>query len=61
MKRILLYTVLFCVSLIVMCATIYAMNVAFWISLSVFALSCCLMARDHKMLEGEIEDLDNMF
>ena len=59
MKRVILYTVMFCISLIVMCATIYALNWVFFTSLAVFALSCYLMERDKKMLEGELDDLGN--
>ena len=59
MKRIILYTAMFCISLIVMCATIYALNWAFWASLAVFSYSCYLMERDRKMLEGELDDLNS--
>ena len=55
--RIIIYTSLFCVSLIVMCATIYALNWAFWISLAAFSLSCMLMHRDRKVCEGDLDEL----
>lgn len=55
--RTVVYVSLFCISLIVMCATIYSLNWAFWISLAVFALSCFLMHRDERYCQGDIIEM----
>lgn len=55
--RVIIYTSLFCISLIVMCVTIYSLNWVFRIALAVFALSCYLMHRDEKVCEGDIDEM----
>lgn len=57
MKRVVIYSILFCVSFIVLCATIVKLNFIFWLSALVMCLSGYLMERDYKQLEGEIDDI----
>lgn len=57
MKRVILYSVLFGVSLIVATATITSLNWIFWISLAVLFFSSYRMEKDYRMCEGEIDDL----
>lgn len=57
MKRIIVYSVLFCASFVVMLATIVKLNAIFWASAAVMCITGFLMERDYKQLEGEIDDL----
>ena len=57
MKRIIVYSVLFLASFLVLCATITKLNLVFWISALVMYLSGYLMERDYNQLKGEIDDL----
>lgn len=60
MKRIIIYSVLFIVSFIVLVATITKLNILFWSSAAVMCLTGYLMERDYRMLEGEMDDLFGM-
>lgn len=57
MKRVIIYSILFCVSFILLCATIIKLNFIFWMSAITMCITGCLMERDYKALEGEIDDL----
>lgn len=56
MKRVIIYTVLFCVSFILMCLTITSLGWLFWLSFVLFAISCLMMVRERKKHEEELDD-----
>ena len=57
MKRVVLYTALFVVGLLLMALAISSLGWLFRLGLVVFSFSCALMERNYKMLHGELDEM----
>lgn len=57
MKRIYFYTFWFVVSLVGCACTITSLGWFFWVSISVFVVTCSRMDKYYKVLHGELDDI----